>query len=182
MQETDLDKFLDEQLAWAIETKIAEPGDDKFPMKVHIVGPGGQIARTPLGWRTQDEKYKAMDAASYAARMTNSRAVVLTSDMRYARMDEFADHFGMERPNSKTIGNFQKEYVRILDKDFGGTIANLPRHIWDEVLMVQAYGPRVKKWRATGYRFIGGVFTPSPSPMEQEAGDVLINIIRPWWV
>jgi hypothetical protein len=175
----DFDKLLDDEMDWAIAQRRAlGPGNDDFQMRVQIVGPVGQIAKTPLQWTSEQEKHKCMYVLAEVCRITVAQAAIVTSDIRRLEVDAFCKHFGIAPPTPSTLDAFERERQRVM-KPFDFYMGNLPPHLYADALMCFAYGPAVKKIRCCEYRASDGrlIFDPQ---LSQVTG-LQIDMLRPWW-
>ena len=178
--------LLHDESAWAIETKRKSDirDDDTFPQRIKIVGPNGEIARTPLlTWRSEAEKYRVMAVVSECCKLAFAQAVVVTTDTRYLLTDEFSDHFGIARPTEETMDAWMKERFRVM-KPYNHYMGNLPRHLFAEMLTVVIYGPRIKRMATVKYTLKDTAFAFEPVHLIDGANGVdklQLNMIPAWW-
>ena len=69
-------------------------------------------------------------------------AAFIQSDSMTVNSTAFAEHFRL--PETMAFEKYQEEYLRILNKDFGGTMANLPRHLWSGAIITGLKGPKIE--------------------------------------
>jgi hypothetical protein len=177
--EIDWDQILRQEMDWAIEQKRKVTGDDEFTMRVKVVGPYGQIANTPVVWRNEQEKRKAMWAVSQTAKMTVSQAVIVTSDARFLNVPGFCKRFGIAEPTPGNLEAFDLERRRVM-KGFDFYMGNLPRDCFDENLLVAIRGPRVCRMAIAKYTVVKGVVVFEPT-MEDKDAKVIVNMVPEWW-
>jgi hypothetical protein len=158
--------------------------DESFVPKLIFIGLEDQVAVTPAGWRSEEEKYAMMRAAAEAARLTFSQAIAVASDVRWVVSDAFCEHFQIEHPRSMEpahIEEFQKRYLAILS-EHDGQVKNLPRQLWKEAVMVAIKGPRCGTHaRLAPYdRGPGDTVHYLPRDPEEEHR-YQMNLIPEWW-
>lgn len=144
--EINVEQILDELLDVAKIRRASIPYSDNEGMeqKVVFIGPQGEVASVNLTWNDEREKYAKMKAVSKTARDTFCSAVVMITDTRWTKSDEFGEYFHL--PPVKEIGfeAWRKEYHTILNGIYGGLIKNLPRQLWTEAILTIMKGPRIK--------------------------------------
>ena len=91
---------------------------------------------------------------------------------------DFAAHFGLSPEMS--FDEYQKEYLRILNSQFGGTMANLPRSLWSDAVVTGVKGPKIDPiCMCNPYRKEnGGKIVIDP---RQDSAMGFINVLPDWW-
>jgi hypothetical protein len=176
----DWDRLIREEMEWAISQKRKVVEDDAFRMQVKIVGPSGQIARTPLTWSSEQEKQKAMWAVSQVAKLTCSQAVMVIADARMTNVSGFCKRFGIAEPTT-TAGyeSFELERRRVM-KGFDSYMGNLPADCYEDGLTVAIRGPRVTRVATTKYKVVKGVVVFEPMFDDKESKGT-VEMVPAWW-
>lgn len=126
---------------WARNQREEIGYEADFKMRVTLIGPAYQVGRLPLTWGSMEEKYEVMGKTAYLARATSAKEIMLASDMRFINSEDFAEHFGIRRFIRADRDAYFKEYHRIL-KQYGNEMANLPRHLWRELVGIAIKTPQ----------------------------------------
>jgi hypothetical protein len=177
-----IESIMKHEMAEAIRQKRACRIDDEnaFAMRVSIVGPGGQVAEVPfMQWKNRDEKRLKMHILSALCKKVSATAALVVSDARYIVPEAFCEHFKLPFPQTET---FWDDYQRVM-ADFDYDMENLPRQLWEEALMVVAYGPRVTKMMMAKYSVVNRVYVFEPSEMMPggDHGKTQVEMIPAWW-
>jgi hypothetical protein len=180
MTEKDWDLMLRQEMDWAIaQRKELKGGDDNFRMRIKIVGPGGQIANTPLIWHNEEEKRRVMFALSRTCQIVLAQAAIIVSDTRFLNVPGFCKHFKIPEPGPGTWDDFERERLRIL-KGYDFYMGNLLRDTWEEALMVAIKGPGICVMASTPYRAEGGQYVFEPMK-DSRGGKTEVNMLPAWW-
>lgn len=107
-----------------------------------VVGPHGERAVQPMLYRSYDEKKILMTALSMAARTANALAILLVNDTYHARTEEFSKYFGI--PEGLSWKQWEDAYRDILDTQLGGSLANAPKNLITDALVLAMKGPMLK--------------------------------------
>jgi len=186
--------LLNQFLMVAREDRASKPysQDEAFVPKIAFIGPDDEAIVAAITWRDEAEKYEKMRYAAEAAKITFSQAIMLVSDTRWLRSDDFNEHFKIEGPtkplNEKHMMEYQDRYYAVL-RQHGGQIKNLPRHLWSEAVIVAIKGPRC------GTHTVMAPYTQGPgdkvqylppdkSPLAKKDTDTWeeqLNLIPAWW-
>jgi hypothetical protein len=176
----DWDRLISEEMEWAISLKRKVVEDDGFRMQVKIVGPSGQIARTPLGWSSEHEKRKVMWVVSQVAKQTCSQAVMVTSDARMINVSGFCKRFGIAEPTTPAAYEAFELQRRLVMKGFDSYMGNLPTDCYEDGLIVAIRGPRITRLATTKYRIVKGVVVFEPMFDDKESKST-VDMVLPWW-
>jgi hypothetical protein len=143
-----------------------------------VVGPEGQQVRQPTPYHSRKEKQAMMQAISLTARSFGAVAILLVSDTRYVKCDDFTKRFNL--PEDLSWDEWQQHYVEILDKHFGGEMANLPITLLTDAMVVAIKGPLVetKSYFLPYHEGVGdSVRWDDPDPHH----DAQILMLEDWW-
>jgi hypothetical protein len=66
-------------------------------------------------------------------------AALVQADSMAVSGQKFCEYFGLQFVEQ--TGKYLKEYTRILNEQFGGSMANLPRSLWRDVILTHIKGP-----------------------------------------
>ena len=115
-----------------------EGGDSQTRPRISIIGPGGQLARLPVLWDNPTEKRRIFARVTLIAKATRAQAVMLCSDMSFAEAGKVLEHFKEEvaaQPGSpEYLKQVQAAYLRLQEKHLGGSLSNLPRHLFSHAV------------------------------------------------
>lgn len=178
--EMDWDALLASEIEWAKKQRRRVKGEEEFEMRVRIVGPGGEVANTPLRWTSENEKRRAMVALSLTCGMVGAKAAIVVSDSRFLNVPNFCKVFKIAEPKPGTYEEWNQARHRIME-GFDHYMGNLPRETWDEALLVFIYGPKVKRFATIPYLTLGDQLEFEPVRDDKE-GAVTINMLPPWWI
>ena len=105
-------------------------------------------------------------------------AALMQSDTMQVDGHKFAQHFGLSRTLSPE--EYQQEYLRILDKDFAGSVANMPRDLWQDAIATSIKGPKIP---VIFLRTIYHKDTAGKVVLEdtERYSHGFMNIIPDWW-
>ena len=185
----DIDTTLTKLLTFAKKARAERPytiknGDAGIPVTVIVIGPNDEKAVVPMVWKDEREKYAKMRVVSKTAMEVFAQAVVMLSDMRWTNSDKFCDHFKLAKPTATEPGSverFQKQYLRILNDQYGGLLMNLPRNVWSDGLVAVLKGPMVGTHaRVLLYEQGPGDTVLFTGGMEKHDRDQF-NLLPDWW-
>jgi len=93
-----------------------------------------------------DDKFRSLLRTVFVSmfRAIKLPAALIQSDARQLKMQEVCQLFGL--PAGLGYDETQIEYFRILNEQFGGTMENLPRHLWTDSIFTTIKGPEVMPW------------------------------------
>lgn len=143
-----------------------------------IVGPDGEHTVQGLPYRTRREKEMLMKAISETARLMNVIAIVLVNDTYHVDRGLFTKFFNLAP--DLTDAEYEKIYYEILDDEFGGTLANAPKEIVSDALLVAMKGPHFKQ-RIFFMPYHEGVGDSIRWDKEQPEHDGEILVLEDWW-
>jgi hypothetical protein len=143
-----------------------------------IVGPNGEHAVQPTPFTTQEEKAINMRALSQAARRMHVVAIVLVNDTYHVKIEEFAKRYGI--PEGLNQKEFDEAYWGILDAQFDGTLANVPKDLVSDALLVAMKGPLFQQ-RIFFMPYHEGVGDSIRWDEEQPEHDAEILLLDDWW-
>lgn len=176
----DIEKIMQAEMDLAVTKKSACKVDeeDAFAMRVSIVGPDGRVMEVPhMQWRSNKEKRLKMLILSALCQKVSATAALVMTDARYLVPEEFCKHFNLPFPQTE---NFWDDYTRIM-ADYNYEMGRLPRNLWEESLIVVAYGPRIAKMMMTRYTVVDRAYVFEPSVMMPESGETHVDMIPAWW-
>jgi hypothetical protein len=104
-----------------------------------VVGPNGEHVVQPMLYATYDEKQLLMKALSMTARTTHVVAILLVNDTFHARTEAFSKHYGI--PEGLSWNEWEDAYRDILDTQLGGSLANAPKNLITDALVLAMKGP-----------------------------------------
>ena len=99
-----------------------------------------ELTIVAMSWKDDEEKYQMAAAIKAMARMKNATSLTFVNDGRTVKQKEFSDHFKI--PADIDYPTYHALYHKIL-RDHGGSLANLPRHLWHDILIVMTNGPEI---------------------------------------
>lgn len=178
MSENYWDKLLAEEMAWAIAQRSSVKGDEEFMMRVSIVGPGRQLMRTPLIWKSKDQKRLAMKLVAQVCGHINAMAVVVAMDARELNVAGFCRRFNLTEPVPPDYEAFNRERARIMES-FDNYMGNLPADCYEDTLIVWIKGPAVCLASKVKYRVHDSLTVFEPEERGSEKSQVLM--LPEWW-
>lgn len=158
--------------------------EDRMARCAGIVGQDAQPSTMiPLMWENNHEKDAIFYALALTAKAADARAVFLIMDSRWVESTSFTAHFKIPTVKELGVDGFQDKYMEVM-KDYGYSIANLPRHLWTEAVTVILKGPGIAPImklasyvkgpndtvQYTGKQFFDG-----------EEWKAVVNILPDWW-
>lgn len=105
-------------------------------------------------------------------------AALIQCDTMQVSSRDFAAHFGLSPEMS--FDEYQKEYLRILNGQFGGTMANLPRSLWSDAVVTGVKGPKIDPICICSpyHKDDSGKIVADPA---QDHVMGFINVLPDWW-
>lgn len=177
--EPNWDQLLNEEMEWGMgQLRRLKGKDDSFEMRVKVIGPNGEIAKTPLRWRDEQEKRRAMAALSHCCMVMAAQAAMVCSDARFLNTPAFCRHFEIPEPTPTTLDAFEKNRRRIMEP-YDYYMGNLPPELYHDILMVWIEGPRVKRFAVMPYSRVDGRLQFEPK--EEPPTSVQILMLPKWW-
>jgi hypothetical protein len=146
-----------------------------------VVGPQSEHSVLPLPWRNDDEKRTMMLALSATARQMNVAAIAIISNTRFVDGNKFADYFHIGRIEDIGLEAFKKEYQSITVGVYGGSIANLPRAVWQEAVIVACKGPLIQSTIRTNIYDEGPNDTIHWIKEDTEPEGLQMLMLPDWW-
>lgn len=124
-----------------------------------------------------DEGRKKLLVISSLCRESPPAAILLQSDTWQAS-ETFFRHYGMETLPTKKR---EERYVEILNREYGGTLANVPQELKGEAIITCTKGPKLlPSHHLTFYRREKGhVVVEKTLDLEGRAGT--LNLLPDWW-
>lgn len=123
--------------------------------RVTMIGPGYQCAHLPLlYWKNNDEKYQVMHRFGMCAKALCAKALMMSHDARWLDVRRFQEYFDLpsyEGDPQTLLEKSQADYHRVI-KLFHGEMANLPRELWTEAVIVSLKTPQKLYSRFTRYK------------------------------
>lgn len=178
MAENYWDKLLADEMAWAIAQRTEVKRDEEFMMRVSIVGPGRQLFRTPLVWKSEEQKRLAMKLVSHVCGQLSALAVVVATDARMLNVPGFCRRFNIAEPIPPDYEAFNRERRRIME-NFGNYMGNLPADCYEDALIVWIKGPAVCIVSQVKYQANGETIVFEPENRGSEKSQVLM--LPEWW-
>lgn len=181
-----LDALLEDESAFAKRSREqARYNIEDVKPRVSLIGPSFQTVRLPLAWQSMDEKYHTMYIAGLLAKVTGAKGVMVMSDSRWLKSEDFCHHFKLSVPRTEEGSKaYYEEYRKIL-KRYGGEMGNLPRHLWSEAMLVvlkTRTNVRVKTQLYTRGSGTGVMWLPDQ--IKQDIGSTATyedRLIPDWW-
>jgi hypothetical protein len=143
-----------------------------------VVGPHGERAVQPMRYRSYEEKKLLMTALSIAARKTNALAILLVNDTFHAKTEEFSKHFGI--PEGLSWDQWEDAYSDVLETQLGGSLANAPKHLLTDALVLTMKGPILKP-QVFVLPYHEGVGDSIRWDAEMPEHDAEILMLDDWW-
>lgn len=115
----------------------------------------------------------------YILSTMQATAVILTADGRSLNSNLFAQRFGLS-----IDADFSRNYLRILNEQFDGTMANLPTDLWQDSITTVVKGPHFLSFGCYCIYTLQGedgvAFQPVIEISEQK-GIMDFGILPDWW-
>jgi hypothetical protein len=181
----DVTKIMEHMHAQAkkIRADLGYSGADKFAPVANVIGPQGESAYMGLGFHSDDEKRKLMNALALSARQVGAQAIVMVQDVRWTDSEKFCNYFKIAAPPSVSFEHFQRDYLLVMQR-FGGEMKNLPRELWNEAICVFAKGPLMEEQGRMAFYREGPNDTVEwfeREDLDLDLGAVQINMLPDWW-
>lgn len=122
-----------------------------------------------------DKARKKVRRLSESLPESNPSAVLICSDAWLAT-DAFWDRYGLQ---SLDLDKKTKRYTEILNRDYGGTLANVPDYLKSEAVCCNIKGPRLMPFSAITFyhRDSNGIVIDKSI----EKNDAIWGLIADWW-
>jgi hypothetical protein len=99
-----------------------------------------ELTIVAMNWNNDKEKYQMAAAIKTMARMQNATSLTFVTDGRTVKNPDFMHYFGI--PKDTPYAAYVSIYHQIL-RDHGGSVKDLPRQLWHDILMVMTNGPEI---------------------------------------
>jgi hypothetical protein len=99
-----------------------------------------ELTIVAMNWNNDKEKYQLARAIGRMARMQNAKSLSFVTDGRTVKNPDFMHYFGI--PKDTPYAAYVSIYHQIL-RDHGGSVKDLPRQLWHDILMVMTNGPEI---------------------------------------
>jgi hypothetical protein len=162
--------------------------DKKMAQCAGIVGEGASTSgMIPMFWKDEEEKRRLFLALSMTAKQTNAKAVFLIADSRWTNSTLMCEHFNLPNPlnkGDKGFEDFKREYQKVMSRH-NYEIRRLPRHLWNEAVIVALKGPGIKPiLRLASYvegkrDTVEWLKEPPIKPDDESRAQ--INLLPDWW-
>lgn len=162
----------------AMENRERAGFSGQFTPVAIVVGPEGQHSVQAMTFRNFQEKRILMRALSVTAREMGVIAIVLVNDTYHVNSKNFTKHFNLA-PDLK-YDEFKKVYIELLDSEFGGSLANAPKELVSDALIVAMKGPLFKPrvWFLPYHEGVGDSIRWDEEEPEHE-GEIMM--LEDWW-
>jgi hypothetical protein len=133
-----------------------------------------------LEWKEglDDTRRRVLQGIVILFRVTKLRAALVQSDVMMVDSPAFMAYFGL---STKLIAQqYQEEYLHILNERFDGTVANLPRELWQDCIVTAIKGPKVAPFMlCTPYHGGGDGEVVYEESVETDGGEW--GVLPDWW-
>ena len=152
-------------------------GYTDFPSNAMLIKPNGKIETINIYFRDHDIRRADIETIRKIAEDKYAVAVLLVDDRRTISFDEMAKFFSLDDVSPSGMQYYRSTLLHQL---IGGTIANLPRGLWRNDLIIASKGPMVEK------KAIVLPYTEGPDDSVVWLGEELsdwakVNILPNWW-
>lgn len=177
------DAMVDGELEWMRKERWKAPFGTDIPHRWTLIGPQWQCAHIPhtiASFAGEGAKERTTAKLAYLAKVTSAKGLMLASDARLLSGEDFNYHFKLDPPRGIDDDAYWDKYREIMRRH-GGSIANLPRHLWSEGLIIVLKTPTKTYTRRTTYTRGSGkrvMFVPSPVTPEMQ---FQANIVPDYW-
>ena len=144
-----------------------------------VIGPSGEHTVQPMRFTTTKEKQILMKAISLTARKMDVIAILLVNDTYHAKVKEFSEHYGIP-VKGLSWKEWEVAYIGILDSQLGGSLANAPKHLVTDALVLAMKGPVVEQ-RVLVLPYHEGVGDSIRWDEEQPEHEAEILGLEDWW-
>ena len=114
--------------------------EDEKMLPIAFINSGDELTIVGMTWKDDEEKYQIAAMIKTMARMVNAKSLSFVTDGRTVKQAEFMKYFKI--PKDLPYLPYKSRYHQIL-RDHGGSVANLPRHLWHDILIVMTNGPEI---------------------------------------
>lgn len=119
---------------------LRQSGQCPFLLRIY-----GQDRRCSLVWLSREglslDGRQRLKGLNKTFPETNPPAVLITSDSWQARMDKICERFGL--PLDISFEDYEREFMKIRDEQFGGWLANFPDDLKGEALTTVIKGAKI---------------------------------------
>ena len=174
-----LDELMQGLKRVAMENRERAGFSGQFTPVAIIVGPDGQHVVQPTPYRSKNEKAIFMRAMSLTARKMGVIAILLVNDTYHAKVKEFSEHYGIP-VKGLSWKEWEVAYIGILDSQLGGSLANAPKHLVTDALVLAMKGPVVEQ-RVLVLPYHEGVGDSIRWDEEEPEHEAEILGLEDWW-
>lgn len=142
MSKERLDNLIEHVKATAMKHREEKGFSHNLAPLAICIGPNGEQATVPTPFKDLSQKAAMMKALSKTARASNVIAIILIGDTFTMSRKKFNEHYKV--PENLTNDEWIDLYISIV-KDTGGNIANLPKELLTDAILVSVKGPAVRE-------------------------------------
>lgn len=176
MPDIDLNQIFHDEHERAKQQRAASGyKDESFMPHAMVIGADEKIIMIACPFANNQEKLMAMNYLWMTAREEKAIAVILSSDARLIKGEPYCSHYGI------TLEEFDEHRLRTL-KEVGGSYGDLPREVWEDIVMSWAKGPSIPDGHLSTPYKEGPEDTVVFDPTRDDKDGIVRNkMMTSWW-